>query len=212
MRSKLLLAPALMACVLIFSASAQAVTLASLLVGGATLNSTNGSVTFSNFVVKGIKRLSNDYSLYEVTATASGIKLTSPQFTVNSGGLRKLDLSYTVTANSGTITGASLAMQGTKSTGKIKVEKDINSKDSASEVGTFLATVLAGSTSLLSDSDTFSPGEKSFDVDEQIRIKKVSALTSVDNGYTVVAEPSMLSLLAAGLGGLAWIGRRRTSA
>jgi hypothetical protein len=191
------------------SVSAQGVTLAAL-VGGETITSGNGSLTFSDFEVTKIKRLSGNLELYTVTATADGITLTSSEFTANTGGLKKLDISYKVTANAGLITGATLAMQGTRETGRIKIEKDIDATQS--DAGTFLLNLLKSGSSITSDSDTFSPGEKTFDVDEQIRIKKVSSLASVTNSYTVVAEPGTLSLLVAGLGGLAWIGRRRPGA
>lgn len=173
-----------------------------------SITSDNGLLTFSNFNVTKLKKLNSDLSLYSVDTTTDGIILTSSEFTATTGGLRKLDLSYTVTAVSGTIIGADLDMVATRQSGRVKVEKDITAHDPNSDAGTFLVTVLTGGASHLSDSDTFSPGETSFDVEEQIRIKKISTLTSVRNSFTV-PEPTTLSLLAAGVAGLAFYGGRR---
>jgi hypothetical protein len=202
-RTGLLLAIALFA----GAASAATFTLADLVENNATFQSDNGLLTFSDFEVKKLKRLGSNLSQYTITTTADGFLLTSPNFTANSGGLRKLDLSYTVTANRGLITGASMVMEATRQTGRVKVEKDIESP--TGDEGTFLLTLLRNNASLLSDSDTFSPGETRFDVEESIRIKKVSALTSIRNAYTVtVSEPAEAALLLAGLVGLAFYGRR----
>ncbi len=209
MRTKLSIALAVLALALSGGAS-QALTLADV----TTFDSGDGSLTFSNFSVTQTKRLSADLSQYTITATATGFALSSPQFTANAGGLRKFDLKYTVTAKAGTITAATMTMEATRETGRIKIQKDIDSADDSSDVGTFLLTLLTSGNSILQSSDTFSPGQASFVVDENIRIKKISALASVTNGYTAtaVAEPTTLSLLAAGLGGLTWIGRRRPKA
>jgi hypothetical protein len=173
-----------------------------------SITSGNGQLTFSNFDVTKLKKLNSDLSRYSVETTTDGIILTSSEFAASTGGLRRLDLSYTVSAVSGTIIGADLDMVATRQSGRVKVEKDITAHDPNSDAGTFLVTVLTGGVSHLSDSDTFSPGETSFDVEEQIRIKKVSTLTSVRNSFTV-PEPTTLSLLVAGVAGLALYGRRR---
>jgi hypothetical protein len=174
----------------------------------ASFQSDNGLLTFSDFSVTKLKKLSGNLSLYTVTTVADGYVLSSSAFDASSGGLKRLNLTYTVTANSGLITGASMIMDATRTTGRIKVEKDI--EDPNSDEGTFLLTLIRNNSSLLSDSDTFSPGAASFEVEEAIRIKKVSTLNSVQNSYTVsVPEPPVLSLMAAGLSGLVWLGRRK---
>jgi hypothetical protein len=174
-----------------------------------SFTSDNGLLTFGNFDVKRLKKLSGNLSLYTVTTVADGFELRSSAFVANSGGLKKLDITYTVSANRGLITGASMAMEATRTSGRVKVEKDID--DPNSDQGTFLLTLLRSNRDLLDDSDTFEPGAALFEVEEAIRIKKISTLTSVRNSYTVtvVPEPMALSLLTTGLGGLAWIGRRR---
>jgi hypothetical protein len=173
-----------------------------------SFQSDNGLLTFSDFEIEKLKKLSGDLSLYIVTVVDDGFELSSSAFTANSGGLKKLNLTYKVTANSGLITGASMVMDATRETGRVKVEKDID--DPNSDQGTFLLTLLRNNASLLEDSDTFE-GAASFEVEEAIRIKKISTLNSVRNSYTVVPEPAELSLLVAGLSGLAWIGRRRSA-
>jgi hypothetical protein len=176
--------------------------------GGTTsFTSDDGTLTFSDFAVTKTKKLSSDLSLYTITTTADGYVLTSGEFDAASGGLRRLDLSYKVTGTSA-IVQASLDIAGSRTTGKAKVEKDID--DPASDEGTFLLAYLQSSGSSLSDSDTFSPGALSFEVDEQIRLKKVSSITSITDSYQVVPEPTTLSLISVGLAGLAWIGRRRS--
>jgi hypothetical protein len=203
-KSTQLLAPALLACGLLLSGGAHALTLADV-VSGDSFVSGNGTLTFDNFEIKKLKRLSGNLSLYTIVILDNGFTLTSDEFTANTKGLRKLDFSYRVTSSGAAITEAGLAITGSRDTGKIKVEKDIDAANS--DEGTFLFAFIRNGNSSLEDSDTFSPISWSFDVDEQIRIKKISQLSSVTN--TFVAEPSTLSLLAAGLGGLAWIGRRR---
>jgi hypothetical protein len=175
--------------------------------GTASFTSLDGTLTFSDFAVTKTKKLSSDLSLYTITATDDGYTLTSGEFDAATGGLRRLDLSYKVTGTSA-IVQASLDITGSRTTGKAKVEKDID--DANSDEGTFLLAYLQSSGSVLTDSDTFSPGALTFEVDEQIRLKKVSSISSITDSYQVVPEPTTLSLIGAGLAGLAWIGRRRT--
>ena len=191
------------------SANAASYTLDQLVNGSvSSFQSDDGKLTFSDFEVTKLKKLSGNLSLYTVTTVADGFVLTSSAFTANSGGLKKLNLTYKVAANQGLITGATLAMEGTRQNGRIQVNKDIDSP--TSDEGTFLSNLLTGSQSILSDSDGFAPGEKLFEVEEQIRIKKISTLSSARNSYSVtVPEPPTLSLLLAGVVGLAMYGRQR---
>lgn len=189
------------------AASAVTFTLQDLVSGGQTFTTANG-LTFSDFKVTRTKKLSGDLSLYTVTVLGDGFSLSSPEFTANNGGLRKFDMSYKVTAASGKqISGAAMDMDATRSTGRVKAEKDI--EDPNSDEGTFLLTLLRNGRSDLNDSDTFGPGVTVLEVEEAVRIKKVSAINSLANTYTVVAEPEILSMLGLGIAGLAWTGRRR---
>jgi hypothetical protein len=173
-----------------------------------SFQSDNGLLTFSDFEIKKLKKLSGNLTLYTVTTVDDGFVLSSSAFTANSGGLKRLRFTYKVAANSGLITGATLSMEGSRETGRIIVDKDIDSP--TSDEGTSLINLLKGNTTLLSDSDEFSPGESLFEVEESIRIKKISTLTSARNSYSVtVPEPPTLSLLLAGVVGLAMYGRQR---
>jgi hypothetical protein len=199
-------------CALLLSAGearAATYTLADLVGGGtSSFSSDDGALTFSNFDVTRTKRLSSDLSLYTVTTTQDGFVLTSGEFDAATGGYRKLDLSYTVTGSSA-IVQAGLAIDATRSSGRVAVTKDIDDADPSGTDGTILVTVLSANASLLSDNDQFSPGVMSFNVEEQVRIRKVSTLSSVTNAYQVVPEPTTAALLGAGVLGLAWFGRRR---
>lgn len=191
------------------AASAATFTLDQLVNGSvSSFQSDDGRLTFSDFAVTKLKKLSGNLSLYTVTTVGDGFVLTSSAFTANSGGLKKLNIAYKVSANQGSITGAELAISATRQNGRVSVQKDIDSP--TSDEGTSLLALLRNNATLLSDSDTFSPGVAAFEVEEAIRIKKVSALESVRNSYSVtVSEPATLSLLIAGIGGLAMYGRRR---
>ncbi|HEU4427832.1 MAG TPA: PEP-CTERM sorting domain-containing protein [Myxococcota bacterium] len=189
--------------------SAATFTLAELVEGTVTsFTSDDGTLTFSNFEIEKLKRLNGDLSLYTVTTLDDGFALSSSEFAAASGGLRKMNLTYTVTATQGSIVEASMNMDATRESGRAKVEKDID--DPNGDGGTFLLTLLTGSNSILTDSDTLDSGSVSFDVEEAIRIKKVSTINSIENRYTAVPEPGTLALLGAGLAGLAWTGRRRS--
>lgn len=191
-------------------ASAVSYTLDQLVNGSvSSFTSENGKLTFSDFDITRLKGLSGDLTQYTVTVLADGFELSSPNFEATSGKLKKLDLTYRVTGTSA-IVGAAMTMDATRETGRVKVEKDIEEPGAGTQ-GTFLLTLLRNNASLLSDSDTFNPGATTFVVEEAIRIKKVSVLHSVTNTYTVaVPEPAELTMLTAGLGGLIWLGRRRS--
>ncbi len=195
---------------LVAPATAATYTLDDLVNGSvSSFTSDNGLLTFSDFDVTRLKRLNSNLALYTITTVADGFVLTSDAFITNGGGLKKFDLAYKVSATSGLITGADMEIEATRTSGRIKVEKDID--EANGDGGTFLLTLLRNNASLLTDSDEFDPGVQQFEVEEAIRIRKVSTLHSVRNSYTVtvVPEPVELTLLAVGLGGLAWIGRRR---
>ena len=193
------------------SARAASFTLADLVAGGGTTSFTSddGMLTFSGFDVTRMRRLSTDLSLYVVTTTQTGFVLSSSEFDAATGGLRKLDFEYTVTASS-PIVQAALDLDAARTTGRVMVTKDVDNP--ASDEGTFLLTLLTGGRSLLSDSDQFSPGVPgalSFEVEESIRLKRAASIAEITNSFQVVPEPAPAALLGAGIAGLTWIGRRR---
>lgn len=194
---------------LLVAASAQSATftLADLVAGG-TFTSDDGKLTFSDFEVTKIKKLSGNLSLYTITTTLDGFTLSSPELTATAGGLRKLNFGYTVTAST-PILQAGLDVTGTAATGRFKVEKDID--DPLSDEGTFLVALKTQNREELSDSDQFSTGALSFAVEEQVRIKKQSEISSITNSFQLVPEPGTLLLLGTGIAGLFAIGRKRTS-
>jgi hypothetical protein len=185
-------------------AIAATYTLNDLVNNGTSFTSDDGKLTFHDFDIQRLKKLDGNLSNYTVTTTATGFELSSPAFAATKGGMKKLDLSYTVTAT-GTplITGAEMEMDASVTSGRVKVEKDI--EDAQSDQGTFLVTLLQKNRSLLTDSDTFSPGSTEFHVEESIRIKKNSTLNWVRN---TMPEPTALTLLAAGIA-VGRMGRRR---
>ena len=190
------------------STRAATFTLADLVSGGGTssFTSDDGVFTFSDFDVTRTHKLSSDLSLYVVTTTQSGFVLTSSEFDAATGGLRKLDFTYTVTASS-PIVQAALDLDAARTTGRVLVTKDID--DPASDEGTFLLTSVKGGGAILSDSEQFSPGALAFEVEERVRLKRVSSIAGITNSFQAVPEPAPAALLSAGLAGLAWIGRRR---
>ena len=105
---------------------------------------------------------------------------------------------------------AALDVDAVRDTGRIFVGKDLD--DPTGDEGTFLAATLKGGSSMLSDSDQFSPGPFSFDVEEQVRIKRIASIASIANSFQVVPEPATAALLGTGMLGLAVIGRRRRRA
>lgn len=193
------------------SARAATFTLADLVAGGGTTSFTSddGTLTFGDFEVTRLKRLSGDLSRYVITTTANGFALTSTEFDVAGGGLRKLGLSYTVTATS-PIVQAALDLDATVDTGKVLVVKDLDAHQS--DDGSFLVARVTGAKLDPSDSDQFAPGVLSFDVEESLRIKRVARVDAITNSFQVVPEPTAAVLLGAGLGGLVWLGRRRSAA
>ena len=195
------------------SAAAATFSLQDLVDGTVTsFQSDNGQLTFSDFDVTKLKKLSNNLELYTVTTVDDGFVLTSTEFTATTKGLKKLNLTYVVRANADAlITGAEMEMAASRQSGRVKVEKDIEGIGNDDE-GTFLLTLLRNGRSDLVDSDTFEPGSVAFEVEEAIRIKRVATLEFVRNSYsTNVPEAPVLSLMLAGVAGLAAYGRRRSA-
>lgn len=187
------------------------------LVGGATLDSDDGTLTFSDFQVVLTMNLTSDLSQYTVTSRDDGFRIAGPfdaPVGVDEGA--QMTLLYSVAAHGGaTLEQASGQIQasgGGPGSSAVLLEQFFDD-------GSLLATMqddvdpLPGSAGILFDLSGLGLG--ALDVRKEIFVEADDLEASgsvdfVDQGFQVsVPEPGSAGLLALGLGGLAVAGRRR---
>jgi len=197
-----------------WGAPAQAVTLGDL-TGGDSLGSLDGNLMFDDFTGSISGALNPDLDQYTVEALEHGFRI-SGAFSVADGNAGGLDITYTATAlNSLQLTAAQIffnaAVYG-ETASAVTIE-DLLTESGGSMIGELdlLVDGLGADTKYAETS--FAPlaqlfAEKSILVDAQSSGAIAATLSVVNQTFTVVPEPLSLSMVAAGLIGLAAAGRR----
>ena len=204
------------------------VTLASLVVPGATLTSEDGKFTFSNFdaAIAPGGGLNPDLNLYFVRALApgdsaapgAGFRLTGPMM-VADGNSGFLQLQYTVSGNNGIrITDAHLWFNGSFNQGAgapaglgVGVNEDLFGGTLPLGVSLSVSKSSGGFDKPL-DGTVFAP-QNTFNVLKDVVLNSYSGggtahISAVDQTFTI-PEPGTLLLGSFGLLGLATLGRKR---
>lgn len=193
------------------------VTLASLVVPGATLTSEDGNFTFSDFGASVAGAISHDLNDYNVQTLTSGFRLTGA-FLVADGNFGDMVLSYTATAKPGVlITDAHLFFNGSFNGNDVPpgmgvgVNETILANDPIAQLS---VAASSGGFVKLTDSAVFA-GTPSITVLKDISLSSfggaggsVAHISVVDQTFTI-PEPGTLLLGSFGLLGLATLGRKR---
>ncbi len=206
------------------SGSALAVPL-SVLVAGGSIDSADGTLTFSNFDAIVTGALSDDLSNYEVTALTTGFRLTGA-FLVADGNIGDMVLSFTATADAGLqITNARLFFNGSFNGGDgvppglgAGVTETIFAGGSGDPIANLSVAASSQGFEKLVDTEALNPAQESIDVLKDIALSSfaggdgsVTHISIVDQTFTVTPEPGTLLLGAMGLVGLADLGRKRAN-
>jgi hypothetical protein len=201
-------------------------TLADLVVPGATLASEDGNFTFSGFRASVAGAISHDLSNYNVEARPSGFRIIGP-FVVADGNVGDMLLSYTASGNNGIqITDVHLKSNAffSPTPAPPGLAAAVNETITA---GGMSKTIGVGATSqgfadpeaslVFADIAGFSPSYASVTVIKDISVSSSAVglgsfahISFVDQDFTYIPEPGTLLLASAGLLGLAGLGRKRS--
>lgn len=204
---------AALALLLSVGSSAKALSLADAVAGG-TLNSSDGSLVFSDFEVTITGDLSDDPANYELVPLESGFRLAGP-IGVADGELGDLLLSFTVeTTGSLVIDGASL-FSNVRAFGEgslASVAEDLGGIDLGVQ-DPLLVLATGGGGFVPGASVSFAP-VSSISITKDVLVKSsqpghIAAISLVDQTFSVIPEPATLALVGLGSVGLLLVGRRR---
>jgi hypothetical protein len=203
----------LLAAALALPLSANALTLQDLN-AGASFASTGGELSFDfapgSIALSGA--LPADLSQYTVVATAAGFAISGPLAALGPAAFGALSLAYRVSAAPGlALTGAGLQTSGIAfGPGAVAIAS------SGFSNGASLGVLLAPSGGTGSASNASFGAIALLDALASVQLfamtpGDVAAFGAVQHGYTwaAVPEPAAMSMLTAGLLGLAWLGSRR---